>query len=132
VNETEYPVDCDMTKIVNELRSRGVDAETRDHLVLTSRRNRPLQLRSVPGRPETNMFTGALERSGSGGICFDWDMLQQSWLGLLVTWMLLSLGAPFWYDLLKDTLKLRSTLASIEEDARTDRQKNRSKPAIAK
>ena len=129
VKGTEYPVDCDVTKIVYELRSRGVDAETRDHLVLTSRRNSPLQLRSVPGRPETNMFTGALETSCSGVICFDWGMLQKSWLGLLVTWMLLSLGAPFWYDLLKDTLKLRSTLASKEEAARNDRQKDTSKPA---
>ncbi len=75
------------------------------------------------------MFTGALETSCSGVICFDWGMLQKSWLGLLVTWMLLSLGAPFWYDLLKDTLKLRSTLASKEEAARNDRQKDTSKPA---
>jgi hypothetical protein len=30
------------------------------------------------------------------------------WSGLLLSWMLLSLGAPFWYDRLKDLLHLRS------------------------
>ena len=43
---------------------------------------------------------------------------------MVLTWVLLSLGAPFWYDALKDLLKLRSTLAKKEEDARIDRQTN--------
>jgi hypothetical protein len=138
VGGSERPIGCDVTRIVNELRSRGVDAETRDHLVLISRRNSPLQLRSVPGRPESNILNRGLEWKCSGwvllhqpyvpDVCFDWPMLQQSWLGLLVTWMLLSLGAPFWYDALKDMLKLRSTLASKEEAARNDRQKDTSSP----
>jgi hypothetical protein len=34
----------------------------------------------------------------------------------------LSLGAPFWYDALKDLLKLRSSLAKKDDDARKDRQ----------
>lgn len=138
VGGSERFIGCDVTSVVNELRSRGVDAEARDHfvLVLISRRNPPLQLRSDPGRPESNILSG-LESNCSGrllpplpyvpDVCFDWSMLQQSWLGLLVTWMLLSLGAPFWYDALKDMLKLRSTLASKEEAARNDRQTDTSK-----
>jgi hypothetical protein len=141
-SETERPVDCDLTKIVAELRMRPVDVQTRDELVLTSRRNPPLQLRAIPGHPETNMLEGELEWACSGwrllplhrwfgwsDVCFDYPMLKQSWLGVLVTWMLLSLGAPFWYDALKDLLKLRSTLAKKEEDARNDRQKDTSKAA---
>ena len=33
------------------------------------------------------------------------------------------IGAPFWYNLLKDSLKLRSNLAKKEEQARDDRAK---------
>jgi hypothetical protein len=113
---------------------------SRDALVLTSRRNPPLQLRQVSGHPETNLLEGELKWACSGwvllplsdwfgwsNVCFDYPMLKQSWLGVLVTWMLLSLGAPFWYDALKDMLKLRSTLASKEEAARNERQKDTSK-----
>jgi hypothetical protein len=49
-------------------------------------------------------------------------VLRRSWLGLIVTWMLLSLGAPFWYDALKNLLKLRPTLAKKEEEQRRSRQ----------
>lgn len=44
--------------------------------------------------------------------------------GILFSWILLSLGAPFWYDLLKNSLNLRSTLARKEEKARDDRAKS--------
>jgi hypothetical protein len=117
-------------KIVNELRGRHVNAETRDQLVLISRRNLPLQLRSTPGKPDTNLLDSGVDLKCAdvtllnlpgGDVCFDWSMVRQSWLGLLVTWMLLSLGAPFWYDALKDLLKLRSTLATKEEADRNDR-----------
>jgi hypothetical protein len=91
-------------------------------LVLTSKRLGALQLRSTPGRPETNMLNTAAEWSCNGPVCFDRDLFGQSWRGILLTWVLLSLGAPFWYDALKDLLKLRSTVARKEEDARTGRQ----------
>jgi hypothetical protein len=42
--------------------------------------------------------------------------------------LLLSLGAPFWYDTLKDLLKLRPALAGKEEQQRADRQADTSKP----
>jgi hypothetical protein len=51
---------------------------------------------------------------------------------VLLTWILLSLGAPFWYDALKDMLKLRSSLAKKEEDARIDRQTNTTVKTTAK
>lgn len=41
--------------------------------------------------------------------------------GLLLTWFLLSLGAPFWYDALKNLIKLRPMLAGKEEKERVAR-----------
>src|SRR5439155_7858639 len=35
--------------------------------------------------------------------------------GVLLSWVLLSLGAPFWFDRLKDLLKLRSLLARKDD-----------------
>ena len=42
--------------------------------------------------------------------------------GLLLSWTLLALGTPFWYDLLKNLLKLRSVTAQSEEKERAERQ----------
>ena len=50
---------------------------------------------------------------------------------MLLTWILLSLGASFWYDALEDLLKLRSSLAKQDEDARKDRRTNTSPPVKA-
>ncbi len=97
-------------------------ANGHDDLVLTSRNLGALQLRSTPGKPETNILNTAAEWSCKGPVCFDRDLFEQSWRGVLLTWVLLSLGAPFWYDALKDLLKLRPTVAKKEEDARKDRQ----------
>jgi hypothetical protein len=43
-------------------------------------------------------------------------------LGILLTAMLLSLGAPFWYNALKNLIKLRSVLAQKDDDQRVSRQ----------
>jgi hypothetical protein len=53
----------------------------------------------------------------------DWDKwgFSTALPGIAFSWVLLSLGAPFWYSLLKDTLKLRSNLAKKEEQSRIDR-----------
>jgi hypothetical protein len=123
---------CDRSEVVKELNAQGLDARTevRDYLVLVSDRKPPLQLRSTPGRPETNMLSTVPEWNCKYA-CINWPVLRQSWLGIAVTWMLLSLGAPFWYDALKDLLKLRSSLAKTEEAARNDRQQDTTKPVAA-
>ena len=117
---------CDAEDVASILRTPPfgykVEANREDHLLLTSKRLGTLQLRSIPGKPETNMLNRAEEWSCNGWDCFDRDALSNSWRGVLLTWILLSLGAPFWYDRLKDMLKLRSSLAKREEDARIDRQ----------
>ena len=42
--------------------------------------------------------------------------------GMLIAVLLISLGAPFWYNILKDLIGLRSTLASTDDQQRTQRQ----------
>ena len=42
--------------------------------------------------------------------------------GILFTWLLLSLGAPFWFDMLKNLLKLRSLLAKKDDTERAQRE----------
>lgn len=42
--------------------------------------------------------------------------------GILLSWILLSLGAPFWFDALKNLLKLRSILAKKDDEERKERQ----------
>ncbi len=49
--------------------------------------------------------------------------------GVLLSWILLSLGAPFWYDLLKKLLGLRSILQSKDEAERAARTGEQAKPA---
>ncbi len=88
-----------------------------DALVLTSSRLGPIELRSQTGHAETNILSPEMEKSlDLGAILF-----QQSTLGVIVSWALLSLGAPFWYDMLKNLLKLRPALAGTEEAQRKDR-----------
>ena len=41
---------------------------------------------------------------------------------MLVTALLLSLGAPFWYSTLSKLLQLRSVLADKDDQQRSDRQ----------
>jgi hypothetical protein len=98
-----------------------------DSLVIVAKRLGPLELRYAAARPETNvldsyreyaypilgLFRGA---AGPGAI-----LSESSGLGLLLSWVLLSLGAPFWYDMLKNLLKLRPSAAAAEERNRNDR-----------
>jgi hypothetical protein len=54
-----------------------------------------------------------------------------SWLGVALSAVLLSLGGPFWYEALKNLLKLRSLVASKDDDQRQDRQTNTTAAGVA-
>jgi hypothetical protein len=63
--------------------------------------------------------------------------LPQTWIwnpaqvpGIVLSAMLLTLGAPFWYNALKDLVGLRPTLARKEESYREQRQSPSLPPAI--
>ena len=51
-----------------------------------------------------------------------WRQRWASFLGIGFSWVLLSLGAPFWYDMLKNALQLRSRLAKKDDAEREQRQ----------
>ncbi len=51
--------------------------------------------------------------------------------GILLSWIFLSLGAPFWYDLLKKLLGLRSLLQNKDEEERKQRQAEQPPPTPA-
>jgi hypothetical protein len=58
-----------------------------------------------------------------------WDSFANvSFFGMLVTALLLSLGAPFWYGALGKLLQLRSVLAVKDDAQRLDRQLNEPPP----
>jgi hypothetical protein len=46
---------------------------------------------------------------------------RASWLGIALSTLLLSLGAPFWFEAFKDLLRLRSVLAGTDDLRRTQR-----------
>jgi hypothetical protein len=51
-----------------------------------------------------------------------WDNCLVKLLGILLTALLLSLGAPFWYGALQNLLRLRSALATKDDQQREQRQ----------
>jgi len=89
-----------------------------ESLVITSKQTHgPIELRYVAGNPRTNILNTYIERQR------DWGNLASGrrLLGVFFAAVLLSLGAPFWYDTLKNLLKLRPALATKEEEQRRDR-----------
>jgi hypothetical protein len=53
----------------------------------------------------------------------DWKALSaQKVLGILLSAFLLTLGAPFWYDMLKTGLRLRAAIADKDDAQRQERQ----------
>ena len=77
----------------------------------------------APPAPEAN--AGRLKRLE--GYFPAWNKVP----GVLFAWVLLSLGAPFWFDMLKNLLKLRSLLAKKDEAEREERQQTQTAAAPA-
>lgn len=68
-----------------------------------------------------------LLRQGLVAVPASWEQWRTGWsginpLGVLLTALLLSLGAPFWYGVLQKLLQLRSVLARKDDDQRAARQ----------
>jgi hypothetical protein len=88
-----------------------------DDLVIVSNKPGIIQLRWKPGHAETNILNSARESAG-----WDWGLIGAALPGILISWTLLSMGAPFWYDALKGLLKLRPLLAAKDDEQRLERQ----------
>jgi hypothetical protein len=61
----------------------------------------------------------------------DWNRLLRPSPGVLLSWVLLSLGTPFWFNLLKNMLNLRSTLARKDDTERSERERQSTPPKTA-
>jgi hypothetical protein len=103
------------------------DVYKTDQLVLTAARLGELALRRTPGKADTNILSQPIEPVTPWS---DWpfflDRLGGAFgpgvFGILLSWALLSLGAPFWFDALKNALKLRPSAAITEEKNSKERQ----------
>jgi hypothetical protein len=88
----------------------GYDNMTRDQRQRLFNTLASAQLVSVPG----SLSEWQSNWSGSG--------LHPNPAGVLLSALLLSFGAPFWYNTLKNLLQLRSTLAQKDDEQRAQRQ----------
>ena len=62
---------------------------------------------------------------------YNWRFRWDKYAGILISWLLISLGAPFWFNALKKLTGLRSRLMQQEEKERGERQKQESRKADA-
>jgi hypothetical protein len=85
-------------------------------------------LKLLPKEGVVNPFTAIRAAAGFGTPSEE----AKRWPGVLFTWVLVSLGAPFWFDLLKNMLKLRSLLAKQDDDERKKRQDETEKEPASK
>jgi hypothetical protein len=59
---------------------------------------------------------------GTAGMANREHMLLSKIIGVLISAALISLGAPFWYELMKNLIHLRSLVATKDEAERKERQ----------
>lgn len=101
---------------IAETQSKTGDANSRDAVQLTDidRQNlKDLVVNNVIGIPESlSDWQGRWNRD---------NFLTKS-LGIVLTALLLSLGAPFWYSMLQNLIRLRSVLAGKDDEQRDTRQ----------
>jgi hypothetical protein len=82
-------------------------------------------------------YRGFLDEAGiislpNAGDWLNGYKIRSKLAGMLVTALLLSLGAPFWYGVLSNLLQLRSVLARKDDAQRDDRQLEQPPAATAK
>jgi hypothetical protein len=84
------------------------------------------KLDSVARAKNDSLLNNGLLGTGIGSYSFkwtEWTKILSSILGWLITALALSLGAPFWFDLLNKLMKLRSSL-SISTSAQSKGKEN--------
>jgi hypothetical protein len=60
---------------------------------------------------------GSIFREGGRAVSWSLYQLDLHWLGWLITGLAISLGAPFWFDLLNKIIVVRSTVKPQEKSA---------------
>ena len=115
----------DTVSLVNRLSN---DEELRQVLLKTAQEQQGQPRTNEP--VETAKARAQMEWLGANGLVTvpkDFDDWEKRWEtanvpGILITVVLLSLGAPFWYSALGRLLKLRSVLAEKDDQQREERQ----------
>lgn len=85
-------------------------------MILRARAAGPLELRRTPGQSSSNILEQVDNLPQR-----DAQYSAHHLLGYALSWCLLSLGAPFWFDALKNLLKLRPAAATEEDKQRMTR-----------
>ncbi|MGJ0484864.1 MAG: hypothetical protein ACR65R_10055 [Methylomicrobium sp.] len=121
-------IQLDTIQLINRF---SIDTELRNSLVQQAvemgerMENTPATLNQLSGQNKEDIKQ--LLQLGIITVPKTLEEWQQNWdsvspLGIAFTAMLLSLGAPFWYNVLKNLLKLRSNLARQDDLQRKERQ----------
>lgn len=124
----------DTLDILNRL---SVDDQLRQALVVkameldvaaTSHEQRPADPKVVQNELQTLNRFGLIDSVGFGGRDW-WGQWQNvNPMGIFLSVVLVSLGAPFWYGALQKILKFRSVLAGKDDAQRNERQTLQDKP----
>jgi hypothetical protein len=110
----------------------GTDSPPVDPFAPAGRPPASLAPEDVARRYQAFLATNGLIRIPSSGLVRWWvDFRDLNLLGVLLTALLLSLGAPFWYSTLGGLLQLRSALATKDDAQRAERQQADSSTALA-
>lgn len=115
-------VQLDIIAVLNRL---SIDDQIRNSIV--SNAASQVSNSAAGGQVDAKQYYGLLSTAGLITLPVD-----NNWVGQLKDWrklpgmalsiLLISLGAPFWYNVLKDLLKLRSSMAQNDDQQRTQRQ----------
>jgi hypothetical protein len=114
----------DSIRLVNRL---SADAALRDALVAQGGASAATGTSPAFTKEERGAVLGTLGlRPFSPEWCANWRAATAS--GLLLSWVFLSLGAPFWFEMLKNLTRLRPLAAKRDEDERQERSSGEPAP----
>jgi hypothetical protein len=114
----------DRLSIDDQFRNAFVDAAVKDYSTDTTAEETQSPDKKVSPKPYYDLLGKAGLISMPGGNWFQQMSDIRKYPGLLLSILLVSLGAPFWYNVLKDLIGLRSSLAKKDDAQRIVRQTN--------
>ncbi len=123
-------VQLDTVAVINRLsiddkfRDDFVSAAVQDYSTAAKTEADKSPEKHVPPKPYYDMLGKAGLISMPGTDWFKQMSDVRKYPGMLLSILLISLGAPFWYNVLKDLIGLRSSLAKKDDDQRIVRQSN--------
>ena len=114
----------DRLSIDDQFRNAFVDAAVKDYSTDTTAEAAQSVDKKVSPKPYYDLLGKAGLISMPSGNWFKQMSDIRKYPGLLLSILLVSLGAPFWYNMLKDLIGLRSSLAKKDDAQRIVRQTN--------